>query len=249
MRRDESEFYFINFGNFLFDFFLSPFRPPSILSIMINDDNSDVAVEKMLKLIQKHDLADDLINLQNDKQETAIHMACTCDKPDVVEALLMLGANPNLTNCDGNTALHIAVLENLELCVRKLLQSQRHKPNINLTNDNGLTALHLAARNANEQIAKQLCEAGASVKISESKHGNNVLHIAVEQSAVKLVKYLLTETAVNPLQQNLTDQTALQLVKPHCTPILEMLRAATNPPEMVNLFTFKFFCNLTFIFF
>lgn len=202
---------------------------------MINEDSCDEGVKKMLNLIRSHDLADELIDLSNDSQETALHMACMCDKPDIVEAILKLGANPNASNSDGNTALHIAVLENFERCVGKLLENRRKKYNIDLINDNGLTALHLAARNANERIARRLIDAGASVKVAESLKGNNVLHIAVEQSAVQLVKYLLTETDVNPMHQNMADQTAIQLVKSHCTPILQMLQAVTNTgPQLVN---------------
>ena len=98
-----------------------------------------------------------------------------------------LGIDTNIQNIEGNTALHIAVRENMSMSATKILEKQNYtnlsiKLNVDLANYDGFTPLHLAVREKNLDMVKKLLEIGnASVKIAIAKNGNNVLHLAVEQ--------------------------------------------------------------------
>lgn len=59
---------------------------------MLISEDHDVTVSKMLQLIKQNDL-NDLLELRNDNDETVLHMACTCDKPDHIKTLLNMGTH------------------------------------------------------------------------------------------------------------------------------------------------------------
>lgn len=73
------------------------------------------------------------------------------------------------------------------MCATKIMEKANYTTEkskelkIDLINDQGMTPLHLAVRKNNLNMVKKLLDNGSSVKLAESKHGYNVLHIAVEE--------------------------------------------------------------------
>ncbi len=69
------------------------------------------------------------INQQNKFGNTALLLAVENNNPEVIQALLNAGANPSISNNDGFTALHLAVLqekpsEDMKKIIKKLLKAK-----------------------------------------------------------------------------------------------------------------------------
>jgi len=56
-------------------------------------------------------------NELNYNHDTALHIAVTRGNYDMVKALLQIGANPNLTNREGKTAIHYSIFYGDEYCL------------------------------------------------------------------------------------------------------------------------------------
>ncbi|XP_053662989.1 nuclear factor NF-kappa-B p110 subunit [Anopheles marshallii] len=184
--------------------------------------NDTTVACKLIELLGELRLADELLDLPNDRNETALHLAVSTGNGPIVEALLNAGAKLNFCDYRGNTALHRAVVENVPDMVRLLLR--RGKPGdsrLDCTNDDGYTPVQAAVYARNLKITRILIDAGASVCEKDLKHGNNILHIAVDNDALDIVNYIL-EHVKHELgdEQNNAGYTPLQLAdaKSHTGP-------------------------------
>ncbi|XP_055382825.1 nuclear factor NF-kappa-B p110 subunit-like isoform X2 [Condylostylus longicornis] len=172
----------------------------------------------LMRILDKFKLYD-IVNLKNDDGDNCLHVACTFDRSMFIRSLINLGANVNTQNHKGKTPLHIAVEEQFENSIIKILDENSYctrseKLNIDLANDDGYTALHVAVKKGNLNIVKKLIEVGkASTKICCSKNGNNVLHLAVEENNPEIVKYLLDFTNVRIHEKNTSGCTALSIAQ------------------------------------
>lgn len=103
---------------------------------------------------------------------------------DIVRTLLIYGADPNLADRSGNTALHYAVqLGEPE----SVLQLVRYGADRSVANESGLDALSLAARSRNRSVHRILKEARPTVEVPRktdlfalAREGN--LHAVVQCS-------------------------------------------------------------------
>lgn len=185
----------------------------SLLHWAIRED--DGKVKNILDIVYKFNL-NEYLDTVNEKGENCLHLACVMDKAEYIKPLINLGANPNTWDCNGNTPLHVAVAESRQMCIARIVDQSHYTPkskplDINLANDQGMTALHLAVKNHNLEAVKRLVEAGASVKMAERKHGNSILHIAVAERAVDIVRFLLQKTKVDVNQMTSSGYTPLHL--------------------------------------
>uniref|UniRef100_A0A1B0DRJ1 Uncharacterized protein n=1 Tax=Phlebotomus papatasi TaxID=29031 RepID=A0A1B0DRJ1_PHLPP len=185
----------------------------NLLHWAIRED--DGRVKNILDIVYKFNL-NEYLDTVNEKGENCLHLACVMDKAEYIKPLINLGANPNTWDCNGNTPLHVAVAEGRQMCIARIVDQSHYTPkskplDINLANDQGMTALHLAVKNHNLEAVKRLVEAGASVKIAERKHGNSILHIAVAERAVDIVRFLLQKTKVDVNQMTSSGYTPLHL--------------------------------------
>nr|WCL52345.1 relish [Gryllodes sigillatus] len=171
------------------------------------------ALKLMLQVLekggQKH-----LVNTQNISNETPLHLAVLHKEPEFVKMLLVNGADPNFTNSDGNTAIHLAVKWCYNECLRELLDKNNyvhneHKPKCNEKNNDGQTPLHLAAVKRNLSAVKSLVKSGANVNEPDSTFGRHVLMVAVEESDKEIVEYLVKETNVDVNLENFAGDTSL----------------------------------------
>ncbi|KAK7866619.1 hypothetical protein R5R35_010445 [Gryllus longicercus] len=171
------------------------------------------AMKLMLQVLerggQKH-----LINTQNFRNETPLHLAVLHKQPQFVQMLLAKGADPNFTNSDGNTAIHLTIKCCHNECLTELLDTNNyvhneHKPKCNEKNYEGQTPLHLAAVKRNLFAVKSLVKSGANVNEADSTLGRHVLMVAVEQSDKDIVEYLVKETNVDVNLENYAGDTSL----------------------------------------
>ncbi|KFB51034.1 AGAP006747-PA-like protein [Anopheles sinensis] len=181
--------------------------------------NDTTIAQMLIALLDEYGLTEELLDLPNDRNETALHLAVTANNGPLVEALLAAGAALNYCDYRGNTALHRAVVENVPDMVRLLLKHMQAKgARMDSTNDDGLTPLQAAVYAKNLKITRILIDAGAPVGERDLKHGNNILHIAVDNDSLDIVHYLLEKVGHATLGQerNNAGYTPLQLANARC---------------------------------
>ncbi len=138
-----------------------------------------------------------------------IVVAAAHGHPDVVEILLQHGADPDLRDRDGRTALSWAASEGRLACVRKLLD---YDADPNIGDEDNVTPLMLAARSGYPRIVEALVSHGADVNAVdgvsdeerfrpvEQRRGNTALILAARGGHEAIVRYLLSHGALTGLQ-------------------------------------------------
>ncbi|XP_048378416.1 NF-kappa-B inhibitor beta-like [Stegostoma tigrinum] len=177
------------------------------------------------------------LNLQNDLNQTALHLAVIVRRADFVERLVAAGANLLLQEKDGNTALHLACMERATSCVQALLFHHVHglknsslfdpsqvSQQLNCYNYNGFTPLHLAVKVNDVHIVEYLLQSKVEINAKERSAGRTALHLAVEEQNQQIVKLLLDWCAdVHAQMYNGYTPICLALCRPNWS-ITQMLR-------------------------
>ena len=183
-----------------------------------------------------------VINQKNSKGDTPLLMACDLPVSDglMVDFLLANGADPNIANKNGDTALIKATDNNNVDAVDSLLKDGVHSVDVNAKNNSGCGALSKAARNGNNKITgmliakgarfaefkdsmlreaakgghvkymSKLLELNANIGGRSSSYGNTPLHKAVLKGEIETVKFLVGQKADRQAKNNL-GQTPLEL--------------------------------------
>ncbi|XP_043279723.1 ankyrin repeat domain-containing protein 27-like [Venturia canescens] len=107
------------------------------------------------------------LNISNESNETALHVACDHGHTEMVEILLDAGASINLKTINGRTPLHLASSRGWIKIVKLLLNCGNC--DINAIDVLGDTSLHLVARSGNVRIVQLLIRYGASTNIRNSR--------------------------------------------------------------------------------
>ena len=140
---------------------------------------------------------------------------------EMVDLLLRNGANPNLQDRGGETALHWASARGFLEMVEKLLESENI--DINITNIDGRNALHSIFDDEEEifnpdnvePIMKLLIEKGININETDDS-GKTTLHLAAEQNKGRAVGILLRAGAdenIKTYTYNPAGQTAYELAE------------------------------------
>ncbi len=126
--------------------------------------------------------------------EAPIHQSIKSDKPanvDMLKAILDCGADVNLIDSNGWTALHHAA-EKGDLKAATILLDSR--ANVNAFSNARKTPLHLAAFANRTEMVKLLLERGAAIEF-ESEEKCTALHFAAKKGSLECVKELLAAGA------------------------------------------------------
>ncbi|KAF3831585.1 hypothetical protein GH733_000397 [Mirounga leonina] len=115
-------------------------------------------------------LPQEVLDIQNNLYQTALHLAVHLDQPGAVRALVLKGASRMLQDRHGDTALHVA-------CQRQHLAC--------------LACLHIATLQRNRPLMQLLLQNGADIDTQEGTSGKTALHLAVETQERGLVQFLL----------------------------------------------------------
>uniref|UniRef100_A0A1B6J8B0 RHD domain-containing protein n=1 Tax=Homalodisca liturata TaxID=320908 RepID=A0A1B6J8B0_9HEMI len=174
--------------------------------------------EKLFNLLKSHKILETL-EFKNKRQETPLLVAARWGVPDMVSLLLDAGASVTATDCDNNTALHLAVLrDNRGLDVLSVLLP-RCLHLVTNNNQDGFTALHLAVKERKVDIVSSLCVKSDNglypndlINCQDNKHGNTALHIAVSHRFKDIVTLLLNFEQLNVNAKNFGDRTPLSFV-------------------------------------
>ncbi|XP_045398028.1 NF-kappa-B inhibitor epsilon isoform X2 [Lemur catta] len=115
-------------------------------------------------------LPQEVLDIQNNLYQTALHLAVHLDQPGAVRALVMKGASRVLQDRHGDTALHVACQRQHLACARCLLEGQpepgrgpSHSLDLQLQNWQGLTCLHIATLQRNQPLMELLLQNGADI--------------------------------------------------------------------------------------
>lgn len=152
--------------------------------------------------------AEELVNIRNSSGKTPLHYAVSQDYPEITKSLLMLGADPNITDHYGQTPLHRTVkFSEVEGNIDVLLAEK--EINIEANTDLGWTPLQLAAKAGSYYAVCSLVKAGADVNNTDMTYGRTALHIAVEGGYKDIVEFLLKNTKIDVNKKNFSGNTAL----------------------------------------
>lgn len=136
------------------------------------------------------------INIRrNTHQQTPLHIAVQSKSATMITLLMDLGADVAAADEDKDTALHIAVMNNLEAC-RALLShiSGSGVKAINLPGGDGESPLHQACAWGNVEIVRLLVDKGADCHMRNTE-GWTPLHTAASWGQSSVVTLLLDKGA------------------------------------------------------
>lgn len=125
---------------------------------------------------------------------TPVHCAAALGKKEMVTACLAAGADPNIADVSGASALLVAADKGFTEIAEMLLKYKKKPVDIEYRDQRGGTALHLAAQNGHYLITKMLLEAGANVNVVDLC-GNTPLFSTVIKNQVKCAELLLNNKA------------------------------------------------------
>ncbi|XP_043934970.1 NF-kappa-B inhibitor delta [Protopterus annectens] len=148
------------------------------------------------------------LDIKEHRGKTPLLVAITANQPDIVKDLILLGADVNISDQNGQTALHLAATYGLSSIIEGI-NSTGAALNIEARNFEGLTPLHCAVISHNSTFKKQLSmqqqvmahekmiciqlllHMGANIFSQEIKSNKTVLHLAVQEGNLPLVKFFL----------------------------------------------------------
>ena len=126
---------------------------------------------------------------------------------DQVRILLKSGADVNVAQGDGMTALHWSAENRSPEMAAMLIYAGANLEAV--TRIGGYTALHLASRAGSTEIVQGLLKAGADPKVMSSAGGATPLHLAASASSMGSVISLLNHGAVIDARESAWGQTPL----------------------------------------
>lgn len=152
--------------------------------------NSNVAT---MKRILEEDIDLDLRS-HTMAQTTALHVAVRENKVDVVECLLVAGANVEIEAYNDITALGVAVMGGNLAMVNLLLD---HGANSQRVDKKGLSLLHVAAMQSNVAVLKRIFEEGIDLELrTYNSPSRTALHLAVTNDNNEIALTLLEHGAL-----------------------------------------------------
>uniref|UniRef100_A0A8C6NIB5 Nuclear factor kappa B subunit 1 n=1 Tax=Nothobranchius furzeri TaxID=105023 RepID=A0A8C6NIB5_NOTFU len=136
---------------------------------------------------------EEVLNMRNHLYQTPLHLAVITQQKEAVEALLLAGADPTLTDRHGNTVLHLAAQQEGGGMVGFLLRRRENSFSPFIDQQNCMCAIHLAVLANQLSSLRELLEGGADVEAQERSCGRTALHLATEMDNVSLAGCLLLE--------------------------------------------------------
>ncbi|CAH3026592.1 unnamed protein product [Porites evermanni] len=139
--------------------------------------------EKLRELLKAHPDKVDIVRSDKTALQIASHQGLT----QIVELLLILGANVNLQDTEGDTALHYAAFGNQSAAAVALLKGGADG---NKLNKNKCSPLHVAVNKGYTDVVKTLLNFSCDVNAQDS-YGDTVLHDAIAKDFIEIVEVLV----------------------------------------------------------
>ncbi|XP_061163414.1 NF-kappa-B inhibitor alpha-like [Saccostrea echinata] len=139
------------------------------------------------------------LDIYNDKlRQTPLHLAVLMKQVEIVRLLLDNGANPEMFDHNGDTALHIACRSGNVTMVKEILKHRESRTvqNLDVRNYEGYTCLHVAVVGGFTKIVDILLKSGADVNVGDGKSGATALHLAAKGNKIDIVSSLLEQPKI-----------------------------------------------------
>jgi ankyrin repeat protein len=127
--------------------------------------------------------------------ETALHLSVKAHNDNWVGFLLNKGADTEIKDRNGNTALHDAALVGDPTAISYLTSM---KARVNATNNNGETPLVLAVHRKDIEIVQLLIAAGADPNIQDTIAGKSALDYAKQDRRLGAIQKVLENAKAPP---------------------------------------------------
>ena len=174
---------------------------------------------------KKEKLARKIINFTNNKGQSALQITITSMRFEFFIALINRGANLTERNNDGNSILHVLLLEKdqskslkkfegIKFVINSILKNETLKNKLStllsIKNHNGRTVLQIAIMACQNEIVKFLIKNKASVKDIDPRTGNTVVHMTIvndwDESDMESISVVL-----NAVRQQDEEKTVLRV--------------------------------------
>lgn len=106
------------------------------------------------------------------------------NKHEIAKTFLEGGADPNVQDNEGNTALHIAIREDVPIVIPLLIE---HGIALDIENNDGDTALHIAVKRKRAEVVSILLENGASFDL-ENNDGETAIDVATDEEIIEMLR-------------------------------------------------------------
>ncbi len=173
------------------------------------------------------DVTSNINEVDDSYQQTALYRAVLKNHPNIVELLIQKGADVNLEDENGQTALWLACLKGPLETVQTITAVDGVF--LDIKNDLGWAPLHLAVITNQMPIVKHLVDMGVNIN-EPGRNLKTALHIALLNRYFQIAEFLITCGAdLNVQDEN--DQTPLCLVTvtPHLELAKRMIELGANP--------------------
>ncbi|XP_077862816.1 uncharacterized protein LOC102805597 [Saccoglossus kowalevskii] len=188
---------------------------PNFTGHFFNDDVllglvniSQAAREGRVEIFQNENRTIAELNSLDEDGLAPLHHAAHYDRTDVVEILIMRGANVNIrAEEDDSTPLHLAVKYRRVVTVKLLL---KYSADTTARDRKGLTPLHMAARRGYEDIVRILLKRGRADSNALDADKLTPLHQAAIHGNVGVCR-LLVDSGANIRAKEINDITPLML--------------------------------------
>ncbi|EYC19233.1 hypothetical protein Y032_0025g1253 [Ancylostoma ceylanicum] len=204
--------------------------------VMVLVRNTTKTEEQIIEDLTRLRSAGADLNLWDDYDDTALHVAVSSDRSPLVRKLLQLGASPVIRDHKNSTCLHLAArMCSLDM-VKALLEIEEMKMEVDAVDDDNRTALMLVATHdrVDAKIAEALCAAGAKVNYDGDNTlntwtGRTALHFAAKYDNAQMVAFLLGRNANKDCQDH-ECCTPLHLAasEGHEGPVKELIKAGAS---------------------
>ncbi|UCE22743.1 MAG: ankyrin repeat domain-containing protein [Candidatus Aminicenantes bacterium] len=172
------------------NFFIMPAFTQDIHKAVRNGD-----IEKVKQLLEKDK---ELVKLRDINNNTPLHLACRAAHKEIVELLILNGADVDAKNDYGRSPLHLAWREKGSARISQILIE--NGADIDLKNNFGETPLSVAVAVGNEDMLNVLIKNNARVPITGNK-GKELLHRAASKGFAEFVD-LMIERGVDTSSTN-----------------------------------------------
>ena len=179
-------------------------------------DLHTAVVTDNLEIIKQHiKAATDLNVLEPSRKSSPLITAAAAGKTEAARLLINAGADLNIQNADGSTALHTAAVFGNDEIAQQLIDAGS---DLNLKNNDGATALHVSAFFCRLEIVKALIAKGADTSIKNSR-GHTALETVEAPFEMMQPAYDAVAAGLKPLGVTL-DYEQIKTARPQIAELL-----------------------------
>jgi len=172
--------------------------------------NKEISALKLITEMLEKLNVEDILDYQNKRSSTALHLAVESEQLDATRMLLQGKASPDVYDKDGDAPVHISVRnQNSEI----LLLLFAFNANPNIPNNFGKFPIHIAVENNSVDAVRIMMENGVDVDAQDQGSGKTPLHLAVERNLEEMVGLLVREAQVDISRPDFTGVSALELAE------------------------------------